>query len=355
MGFSFANLKRWLPITGVTLAVACSAGAQPAGRGPGEAILFSSPDDGGASSNMPSLAAKPPELLDLANAVQSPVLKFGAASESGPPPELQPPPISPAEIQRMQRLLDERKNWALMTPEEILGMPTPEKILGIPDHDAFGRPKNETVVVQYYERQEELQARTNNDNYDAADSASRWGFSDSRELQMNPSIWAPAGNRPVNSMAMNQFLNGTPDSRSAPAQTRESAWSKSFSLPAPPPDPTPEQQAAMEQFRQLLQPRALPDNTAKAPTLGSPVFSPPSTAPNPVSSLAPGQLVEIPVGASFTPLSSGIAMPAGVTPLPALFSPNNTAPPVFAPEWKPQLPPWMSSVPQLGVIPQRKF
>jgi hypothetical protein len=337
MGFSFSNLMRWLLPAGVALAVACTAEAQHAGRRPGEAILFSSADDDDVSSNTPSLAAKPPGLLDFANAIQSPASKFGGASDTEPPP-VPLPAVSPAQAQQMRRLLDERKNWALLTPEEILGLPTPEKILGIPDRDALGRPKNETVMAQYYERQEQSRTRTNNDNYGAADSASRWGISDSPELQMNPNIWTPAGSSPGNSVLMNQFLNGTPDDRAAPAQAPERGWSKSFSLPAPPPKPTTEQQAAMEQFQQLLQPRSPPGGTAKAPELGNPIFSSSPTASSP----APGQS---PIGASFTPLSSGIAMPAGFTPLL----------PAFAPEWKPQPPPWASSAPQLGVIPQRKF
>jgi hypothetical protein len=41
--------------------------------------------------------------------------------------------------------------------------------------------------------------------------------------------------------------------------------------------------------------------------------------------------------------------------LPGLLGPTNTAPPMVAPEWKPQAPPWQSSAPQLGAIPQRKF
>ena len=61
------------------------------------------------------------------------------------------------------------------------------------------------------------------------------------------------------------------------------------------------------------------------------------------------------MGASFTPLSSGIAMPAGLAPLPGLLGPTNTGLPALVPEWKPQPPPWLSSAPQLGVIPQRKF
>jgi hypothetical protein len=345
MGSSFANLTRWLLIAGVAVAVAYTAGAQQAGQ----AILFSSTDNDNVSSNMPSLAAKPPGLLDFAGEVQSPGSKFDAGSETEP----HPPAISPARAQRMQRLLDERKNWALLTPEEILGLPTQEKILGIPERDAFGQPKNETVIAKYYDRQEQLRVRTNDDNYGAADAMPHSDFSGSQELQINPGIWTPAGSKPGNSPLMNQFFNGASDNRSAPAQVPERGWSsKAFSLPAPPPKATPEQQAAMEQFRQLLQPRSQPEGTAKAPALGGPIFTTSSsTAPGP----APGQFLGIPIGASFTPLNSGIAMPVGVTPLPGLLGQNNTGLPALAPEWKPQQPPWMSSAPQPGVIPQRKF
>jgi hypothetical protein len=257
--------------------------------------------------------------------------------------------MSPAQAQQMQRLLDERHNWALRTPEEILGVTTREKILGIQDRNALGQPKNETVVEQYNKRQDQLHARTNNVNYNAAGSAPRWGFAGDQQPQMNPGVWTPAGGRLDNSALMNQFLNGMPDSRAAPAQASKSGWSKSFNLPAPLPGPTPEQQAATEQFRQLLQPRSLPGDTTKVPSLGSPVFSPASTAPVPEPSAV------IPMGASYTPLSSGIATPKGVTPLPGLLGPTNMAPLALAPEWKPPPPPWMSSGPQLGVIPQRKF
>jgi hypothetical protein len=147
---------------------------------------------------------------------------------------------------------------------------------------------------------------------------------------------------------MNQFLNGTPDNRNGSPQPAQSGWSKTFSLPAPPVT-TPEQQAAMDQFQQLLKPHSSPDNPAKATALGSPLFSPSSTAH------APDSAAVIPVGASYTPLSAGIATPTGVTPLPGLLGPTNELAPAFVPEWKPQSPPWMSSTPQLGVMPPRKF
>ena len=207
MGFSFANLTRWLLIAGVALAVAYSAEAQHAGRRPGQAILFSSADDDGVSSNMPSLTAKPPGLLDFANAVQSPPRNSGDSSGAEPLPEPQTPAISPAQAQQMQRLLDERKNWALLTPEQILGLPTPEKILGIAGSRRL-RPAEERDgrgAICMKGRTSCAPARTMS-IYGAADSASRRDFSGDQEPQVISGFWTPAGGRPGNSALMEQFI-----------------------------------------------------------------------------------------------------------------------------------------------------
>jgi len=351
MGFSFANLTRWVVVAGVALAAVSPAHAQRAGRRPGQAILFSSTDDEGVSSNTPSLTAKPPGSWDFANAVQSPAQGSSVSSETGLLPAPLPPAISPGQARQMQQLLDERKNWALLTPEQILGLPTREKILGIVDRDAFGQPKNETVVMQYVERQDQLRARTNSVNYGAADPAARGDLSGSLKPQVNSDFWNPAGGRPGNSGLMEQLTGVTPDSGADAARTPKSIWQKSFTLPEPETKTTPEQQAAMNQFQELLQPRSLPGGAAKSTPLGGPLFSMPAATPNP----APSPPAAIPIGASFTPLSSGVATPAGLTPLPGLLGPTNTGLPALVPEWKPQPPPWLSSEPQLDVVPQRKF
>ena len=190
MGFSFANLRGGCSSPALRWRWFLPPRPSTRGGGRGQAIFFSSADGDGVSSNMPSLAAKPPEMLDLANAVQSPDAEFGRRVRNGAP-AAPPPAISPAQVQQMQRLLDERKNWALLTPEQILGLPTQEKILGIPDRDAFGQPKNESVVAQYYERQEQSRTRTNNDNYGAADPAPQWDISGSRRRR-----WARTSGHP---------------------------------------------------------------------------------------------------------------------------------------------------------------
>jgi hypothetical protein len=250
----------------------------------------------------------------------------------------------------MQRLLDERKNWALLTPGEILGLPTPEKILGIPDRDAFGRPKDETVVLRFYERQDQLRVHTNSDNPGAENAASGLDNSGSLNPKMDTGVWTPAASGLENSAMLSRFLNGTPDTGAVAAGVPGSDWPKSFTMPASP-KPTPEQQAALDQFQQLLQPHPGSAATVQLPAFGSPLFSSSSAASNPV----PAPATAIPMGASYTPLSSGIATPTGVAPLPGLLGPTNLGLPAFAPEWKPQQPPWMSSAPQPGVVPQRKF
>jgi len=351
VGFSFANLTRWAVVAGVVLAATSPACAQSAGRRPGQAILFSSTDDDSVSSNTPSLTAKPPGSWDFANAIQSPAQGSGVSSESGPLPAPPLPAISPGQIRQMQQLLDERRNWVLLTPEQILRLPTRGKILGVADRDAFGQLKNESVMMQYIERQDQLHNRTNNVNPGPADPSSRRVFSAGMEPQMNPGFWNPTGSRSGNPGFLEHIIGGTSDSRANAGQPQKSVWQKSFNMPAPEPKPTPEEQSAMNQFNELLQPHSLSSGTAKASAFGNPILAAPATAPKPASD----QSLADPIGASFAPLSSGVGMPAGLTPLPGLLGATNAGLPALVPEWKPQPPPWQSSTPQLDVMPQRKF
>ncbi len=236
----------------------------------------------------------------------------------------------------------------MMTPEEILGLPTQKKILGVTDRDAFGRPKDESVVMQYFDRQDPSQSRTNNGHFGAVGPATRQVLLGGQGLQFNPDIWAGPDGKPGDPELMNPFSTGKTDNRGASAKAPQNDWLKTFNLPAPPPKPTPEQQSALDQFRDLLQPHPASSSAAKGAALTSPLFSSSATAPTVVPP------VTVPIGVSYTPVSSGIGMPAVVQALPSLFNQSNTAP-AFEPAWKAQPPPWVSSVPQLGVMPQRKF
>jgi hypothetical protein len=351
MGSSLAMLaRRLLPVGAVAVAV-CMAEAQSAEQGMGVPIIFSSPDSGTVKSNAISLAPKLPSWASPSPA-EAPSTELELPTQPG---QVFRAP-SPEETQRMQKLLDQRKNWALLTPAEILGLPTQEKILGVQERDAFGQPKNETAVTQYYERQGRLRARTNNYgyNYSWTNWAPRWNSSGNRDELANPDAESAADSRRSEPPTLVDQLLGRTRSRRAPTSEEGAAefgWPKPFSLAPLPLAPTPEQRAAMEQFQQLLQPHPLQDSTAKASKTVKPLYS--STFDG--SSLAAKPPEANPLGVSFTPLSSGLTLPAAYSPLTGLAGQTPATSPAAAPEWKPSPPPWMSSTPQLGVIPQRKF
>src|ERR1039457_1902182 len=111
----------------VTLAM--SAAAQ-------QTIQFTKPVDQDLSSKANSFLPATSR-RNSAGAFNAPSPLFG---ERNPVANFDVLPVSPvpnavaaANAARWQTFLEGKKNWTLMTPEEILGIPTPEKILGITD------------------------------------------------------------------------------------------------------------------------------------------------------------------------------------------------------------------------------
>src|SRR5882672_7132159 len=121
-------LKLWLSTAIATMATLMPALAQ-------QSIIFSKPAEVSAdkaNSFMPEPSHTGP------SAFNAPSPLFGrrpTASFDILPGAQRPAPISPEQALQWQKFLDKKKNWTLMTPEEILGVPTPEKILGILDPD----------------------------------------------------------------------------------------------------------------------------------------------------------------------------------------------------------------------------
>jgi hypothetical protein len=338
MGFSLAYLKRGLPLAASLVAV-FSVQAQHAAFRPGQSILFSSPESDTVFSNMPSLSPKPPESLDFGNTLQAPSsFNFSGPSVDTPLP-VGVPVFSPAEALRMQELLDRRKNWMLLTPTEIIGATTPEKIMGIQERDAAGRPKNLTALERYTERQNQTPPVNTN-------AFPTWNFSDQ---QPDTSNSIPGGLGSPNNMA-GLLFNPAPDNQIFAGQNGNNNWSKLLGSPSPSPVVILAQQTDMDRFRQLLQPGSSSTAAAATPLLSGIKISLPQTA----LSSGLGQSALTPVGASFTPLNSGIGKPAELPKLPSIWSLSLTSPPSAA-AWAPQPPPWLSPTPQSFAFPQRKF
>jgi hypothetical protein len=320
-------------------AMVLSAGAQQSGQ----PIIFSPPQTDDAQSAAPSLAAQNPETPVLPDALQAPVPVFQIRV---PNSRLMPPQVNSSDQQRMQKMLEERKDWTLMTPAEMLGVTTTEKLLQPPERDALGREKNQTPMERYLDRENQSQAGpTNGWQNDEADSP--WNFSHDKDNNANP---FDSSRQDMDDPAQNpdRVLNVRRNGDFSANQNGNVSWD-SFSVSAQqaPAKPNLEQLAAMERFRQLLE----PSPASAVPSPDSQFFPVPKTIVDP--NITQPDFVPNPAGASFTPLSSGIGKPAGLTPLPGIV--NSTPQSATTPSWVPQQPPWLLQGTQLGVMPQRKF
>ena len=339
MEFRPPKLKRLLLVMAMG-AMVLPAGAQQSSQ----PIIFSSPKTGEETPDRPSPS---PDILQpgiLPGTLQAPVTFF----DLNPPSDSLPMPASPNVSQqqlRMRKLLADRKNWTLMTPEEILGLEASGKMLQAPERDALGREKDPTPLERYLERETRLRNGPTNDwNNDRADQSGNFARDPDGA---NPPDYSRNKSADA-ARSFSQILNGQRARDENADQNENSSW-ETFSRPLPQAATKPDLQqlAAMERFRQLLNSspaeEAQPSSDSKFFPASKPVVDPLLTQPD---------FVPNPAGASFTPLNSGIARPTGLTPLPGAVT--TVLPPVATPSWKLQPPPWLLQGPQPFVMPQQK-
>ena len=343
MRFRPASLKLSLPVL-LAVATVLSAGAQTATQ----PVTSPPAQNGGAAPNAPSLTpagTKPPSFIDN---VEAPPSGFNFDSPSSQPPPMSAAPS--AEDQRLQKVLQERQNWALMTPEEIFGVKTPEEIFGIQKRDAAGRVIQTTQVERFLARQEqELNDTTNNWQNAGAAEMQNLNFSGNRQAE---GFGLVNNGQKTLQQFLDNSLNSAPDNSSMlGGQSATTEWPQSFGATTLP-KANPQQQADMDAFNQLLE--RTPSATTVTPSSGSAgkFLSAPATTVNSIL----GQPAANSFGASFTPLNNGLSAPQGITPLTGITSPNqNNSQPAPAPSWTPQPAPWLSQGPQPFTVPQRQF
>ena len=260
------------------------------------------------------------------------------------------PVILGARSEQWQRALEDRKNWTLMTPEKILGIPTPESILNIADPNDDPKLSAEERFLQRQDRQARM-AATNNairspdflfERDNGLDDSPFRDQNDSRRTSGSSHGSDPAISGPLGSF---KPFSGRDPQAAAEANQASSIWTSPFGTPLTTPKQTPEQLAGMERFRSLFDaPAQSPDKPTRAIYSSGAV-----TAPDPNMQALPAFN---PAGRSFTPLASDIARPTGLTPLNGLTGPR-PAPPKKTPLVQP--PPWISESPQSSAFPQRQF
>jgi hypothetical protein len=349
MGSILASLTRWLLLAAIAGGAVFPAQAQPAAKRRSQPILFSSPMDGDVVSNTSSLLPKLPDSLDLTSAADAPPqFNFDRRGEAPLPPAM--PFLSPAGAARERDEADRRRNWMLLTPAEILGAVTPEQVMGIRQRDAFGQPKNPTITERYTERQNLLWATARTNALSVGMAPPGWLVPGDRQGMSN----LLSGGWMVPQSPVNPLYDPAPNNQLSTRQTENRGWSKLFA--STPPAASSVSAAALAQaedmarFRQLLNPGTPSAALAATPDQGGLKTTLPQSLLN--AGFARSQPTRI--GASFTPLSSGIGRAADLPKLSGGLGLSYTSPPPAA-VWAPQPAPWLSPAPQPFTIPQRKF
>jgi hypothetical protein len=309
-----------------------------------------------SSSLMPESTTKKLKAKDY-NA--PPASLFGGGYQ--PPRFMQPLPTGPAydnsaamNSRQWRQFLDNKRNWALSTPEDILGVQTPEKILGIKSANDDSQLSAEQ---RYWNRQNNrgtngaagynMRGQNNNSVLDI--------YGDQAKLLRPDKGGNPGGGgAAVRTSAFGQTINPGRNAgmfsvtKTSAGQVDRSlsdrpAWGNAFNLPAPLEKPSLDEQSSMDRFRSLLDPSLSAETVAEKTTvktadlggggggaLGGPV--------DPLMQLP--QTKDNPAGRSYQPLAHDAARPVGLKPLPGISTSTGSgnekksAPLV-------QLPPWL--------------
>jgi len=329
---------------GTVLAAAFSAAAQ-------QAIIYSKPTE---TPEEPANAFLP----NLDSRLQGRASQFNAPKQlfnfNSPDPVLPPPQMPQLPNQSLKDELDRRRNWTLLTPQEIWGLPTPEKILGLPDPTG----DDKLSVTERYLHRRELAAAVSatnamrqpgfsllqdDDNPFAPKKQRDWNNPD-RENDATATL--PTGPDQASRKFFDRLVTAPANSPFAPDQTADSTWSSAFNQPAPPAKPNLDQLAARDRYADFLNQLSAPE---KSPT---PTRFAPAPLPAPDPNLQPVPVFN-PLGRTFSTLQDDVARPKGITPLPGLTGPYVA--PSTSKKTQAQLPPWLSKDPQPPQSPFSPF
>ena len=301
-----------------------------------EPIFFSKPSDNGilnsGNGSKAASAADTGMLPDKSSRI------FSAPQSSNPGMVLPPPTATPR-----ANALDKRKNWTLMTPEEIMGVPTPEKMFGLPDENADDKlPLDQRYLKR---RQDAATAMTANgvDNVNDFNS-SLLNQQDENSIFSNPNKQAnndsPSSSSPIFGYSKNPLFNQD--------KGIDSSWNKSFTTPTTLKSSGPDlvKEAEMERFRDLIGGSKPANNSSTALD---------STANKNFQSLAQVDMFGHPLANSGNQLNQ-LNQPSTLSTLSQLPETYTKPPPPKKQWWTPKQPPWLLNGPSAaGAPPVRQF
>jgi len=305
----------------------------------GQSIIFSKPADHSATPERNDSKALP-GANNSANPLGDSSL-FNSPDTSAPLP---PPLPSATDRQQLQKNLRDRRDWALMTPEEILGVKRPESIL-MPEGQPDDKEKDLTPLERYLSRQEQArrQSVAGTNGSGTVNNAALWEtLMKSKEAPNDGRMDAVRATTANTQPNWKELFGGPSANNNIPVSGRTADWGKPFGFsPAAPAAEDLAKAAEMERFRKILAGSTPADATAKASPGGQFLLSPPAS---PIANPQPP--VATPAFNSITPVSALNDKPTELTSLKILSGQPVKPATVTRPAWAPQPPPWLSQMPQ---------
>jgi hypothetical protein len=143
----------------VLAALACSGlsvcTVQAGGKERGRSIEFSEPKSDEVTTNLHQLTSRKDSLKQLEEDLSKSLRPFSSRSSLDGVPQAPPRqptgPVVPSK--RAKELLERRKNYPFMRPEDLLKEPTVEEVLKVPEYGPDGQEKQKvSALEQYYHR-----------------------------------------------------------------------------------------------------------------------------------------------------------------------------------------------------------
>jgi hypothetical protein len=154
MSFRFSSLQIWLAAATLVLSGLLVGNALTRSKERGRPIEFSLPKSDEVTTNLHELTSKKDSLKQLEEDLYKPLESFSPKSSLegvvAPPPRT--PSAPPIQSKRVKELLERRKNWAFVSPEDLVGAPTVEEVLKTPQIGPDGQEKKELPAVERYYR-----------------------------------------------------------------------------------------------------------------------------------------------------------------------------------------------------------
>jgi hypothetical protein len=315
----------------------------------GRPIEFSALTNEGFVTNASQATAKQPQDELLQQTLQEELLgslgTFGTeGSLSGMPAgPLRPPASPPVQNQQVKELLERRKNWAFMTPDDFKNEQTLEELIQLQKYDRDGQEEVKQSPLERYYRSLDSEKLGNANRLAGSFAQSQDGRRD--DMFSPPHGPAPQGNPLLHTESrLGDLFGSETDSAVLLGGSRDGFFS-GFSGSAEPVsmERTPAQKARLEEFKQLLDPR-LP--VAPTVVLGNP-FSPQPDLASPASMLGaqPHPVVRPLFGSANAEVGT---RPGGLSGI----NVGASGPSSFAPVLPAEAP---RAAPQALAIPKRKF